>query len=149
MKKIIPIIIISLLLLTGCTNKKYELTSQGNKSDNVYEETVELTYDQYKEKISNNESFIVLLYQTGCSHCESFEPKVNKIIKEYNLEIYSLNLADLSEKEYAVVKNKTFVTGTPTTVFIKEGKYENKLVGDKEEEEIFKFLVDSEYLKEK
>lgn len=149
MKKIIPIIIISLLLLTGCTSKKYELTSQGNKSGNVYEETVELTYDQYKEKISNNESFIVLLYQTGCSHCESFEPKVNKIIKEYNLEIYSLNLADLSEKEYAVVKNKTFVTGTPTTVFIKEGKYENKLVGDKEEEDIFEFLVDSEYLKEK
>jgi thiol-disulfide isomerase/thioredoxin len=149
MKKLIPIIIISVLLLTGCTSEKYILTSQGNTTGNTYEEPIELSYDEYKEKIDNNDSFIVLLYQTGCSHCESFEPKLNEIVKTYNLEIYALNLADLSEKEYAVVKNKTFVSGTPTTVFIKEGKYENKLVGDKDEKYIFEFLISCGYLEEK
>ena len=34
---------------------------------------------------------------------------------------------ELSEKEYAIVKNKTFVSGTPTTIFFKEGVKEESL----------------------
>ena len=56
---------------------------------------------------------------------------------------------DLSDKEYSTIKNKTFVSGTPTTVFIQDGKYVSKVVGDKDEEDIISFLVESGYLEEK
>lgn len=148
MKKILVILttILCLGTLTGCDSSRYEVV---NKLDGEYTSYEDITYNEYKEKVDNKESFVVLLYQTGCSHCEEFEPKLNKVIEEYNLRIYALNLSNLTDKEYAVVKNKTFISGTPTTVSIKLGKYETKLVGNKDEQEILKFLVETEYLKEK
>lgn len=164
MKKILLLIVTIFCLtnLTGCNSEsevnninensiysKYQVNAENNVNSKKYETYIELTYDEYTKKIANNESFIILLYQTGCSHCEAFEPKLNEIITYYNLEIYALNLADLSEKEYSSVKNKTFVSGTPTTVYIKEGKYNSKMVGDKDEQSIIEFLVESNYLEEK
>ena len=57
----------------------------------------------------------------------------------------------MSEEEYQVFKNKTFVTGTPSLVLINEGKYlgsDYKLVGDKSEDELLKFLNEIEVIKE-
>ena len=101
---------------------------------------------------SSTQSFpalMLFIWQTGCSHCESFEPKLNNIISYYNMDIYGLNLRELTEEEYAMVKNKTFVTGTPALVYFSEGAYDTKLVGDKEEEDVLDFLVEIGYLKEK
>lgn len=151
MKKLTLCVMICAVLFSfsGCgLHDKYQVTNE-HKTEKTYKKTNEITYEEYSNKLENNETFIVLLWQTGCSHCESFEPKLNKIIEKYNLEIFSLNLHDLSEKEYSTIKNKTFITGTPTTVYIKEGKYVSKIVGDKDQEEIINFLVESNYLEEK
>jgi hypothetical protein len=155
MKKTFLLGLTILFLMTGCDTdtsiySKYKVTTNESETYTTYQD---LTYDEYKEKIDNKESFVLLLYQTGCSHCESFEPKLNEIISYYNLKIYGLNLAELSDKEYSIVKNKTHVSGTPTTVVIKEGSFENtgddKLVGDKDEQVVLDFLVDNGYLEEK
>lgn len=152
-KNILIISIISLFLITGCGNDlKYKVTKNNGiveSNQKNKKKYIDISYDEYKEKISKNESFVLFLYQTGCSHCESFEPKLNNIISTYDLTIYALNLAELSEKEYAIVKNKTFVSGTPTTIFFKEGVKEESLTGNKNDEEIFKFLVKIGYLEEK
>ena len=58
-------------------------------------------------------------------------------------------LKELDEVEYAKLKNKTFVSGTPSMVYFKDGVYEEKLVGDKSQEETINFLVDIDYLEEK
>lgn len=139
MKKII-IILAVLFCFTGCINS--------NKS-NKYTKTVEIDFEKYSEMISNKESFVLLMWQTGCSHCESFEPKLIDVIKKYDIKIYSINLANLSEVEYAKVKNKTFINGTPTTIYIKKGTTQaNKLIGDKTEENIIQFLKSIKYIKE-
>lgn len=141
-------------MFTGCGGayssyrvKKGNNISVSHKKNS--HEKIDITYDEYTKKLENKESFVLLLYQTGCSHCESFEPKINNIIKEFDLTIYSLNLANLSEKEYAIVKNKTFINGTPTTVFIKDGSADEKMIGDKDEQDIIDFLVEIGYLEEK
>ena len=41
------------------------------------------------------------------------------------------------------------MTGTPTTVYIKNGKYESKLQGNKSEQDIIDFLIACDYLEEK
>lgn len=153
MKKKILIIVTLLTLITGCgSDLKYQISSdskisESNKKNKT--EYIDISYDEYKKKISNKEDFVLFLYQTGCSHCLSYEPKLNKVISDYDLTIYALNLANLSEKEYAVVKNKTFVNGTPTTIFIEDGAKSESLIGDKSEEKILEFLVKIGYLEEK
>lgn len=155
MKKIIVIfmLVIGIMGLTGCDNNDlvYSVTSVGNTTNEEYKEYIDLTYDEFAKKLDNNETFVVLVYKTSCSHCQSFEPKLNKLIETYNLEIYSINLDELSEKQLSIVTNKTFVSGTPTMVFFKEGKNQRNinLVGDKDEEEIISFLLKAEFLKEK
>lgn len=150
MKKIL-IILLSMIVITGCGNKLYngyKITNEG-KSDKKVNSYISLTYEEYKEKIDNKDSFLILLWQTGCAHCESFEPTLNNIISNFNLEIYGLNLAELNEEQYAIVKNKTFIQGTPTMVYFEEGKNNTKMVGNRSEEEVLKFLVGIGYLKER
>ncbi len=125
-----------LLLATGCF-------FGGSK----YSKPIELTYKKYEEKLEKEESFVMLIWRTGCSHCEDFEPKLNKVIKDYDLEVYSINTEEIEEDEYAKLKNKTFITGTPTLVVFEKGKYKAKLVGDKEEKEVINFLKENNYIR--
>lgn len=148
MKRILSLITI-LFILTGCSSQKYQIAKEYRNDSEKYKEYTEITYSEYNKKIKNEESFIILLYQTGCSHCESFEPKLNKLIKEFNLEVYALNLANVTDKEYAIIKNKTFISGTPSTIFFKNGKYEDKLEGNKDKNKIIEFLLEIKYLEEK
>lgn len=149
MKKII-LMLTSLFLITGCGNnsvfKNYEVV---NKSSEKHITTIELTYDEYETKIKNKDSFVLLMWQTGCSHCISFEPTLNKIISYYNLEIYSINLANITDDEYSKIENKTYITGTPTTVVFKDGVTQTKkLIGDRDTETVLEFLARYNYLKE-
>ena len=149
MKKII-LMLTSLLLITGCGNnnvlKKYEVV---NKSSEKHTTTIELTYEEYETKIKNKDSFVLLMWQTGCSHCISFEPTLNKIISYYNLEIYSINLKNVTDDEYSKIENKTFISGTPTTVVFKDGVTQTKkLIGDKDTESVLEFLSKYNYLRE-
>lgn len=113
-----------------------------------YTTYIDIDYTELMEKIDNKEDFILFIYQTGCSHCESFEPKLNEVIKKYNLEIYAINLKDLDDIQYEKVKNRTFVSGTPTTVYFKDGKKEDKITGDKSLEKLMSFLKKAGYIKE-
>ena len=93
---------------------------------------------------------MLLLWQTGCGHCETFEPILNNVVDYYNIEVYSLNIGTLTDTEYAKLENKTFVTGTPTTVAFKDGITQSKkLIGSKDEQTVIDFLVRYGYLEAK
>lgn len=136
MKKILWILCI-IIYMTGC----------GTKIQNYQE----ITYNEYIEKIEKKESFVLFMWQTNCSHCQSFKPIFKKVIQNYGIEnVYALNLDDLTDKEYAKLKNKTFISGTPTTVYIENGVTQTspKIIGDKEENLIIKFFKKIEYIGE-
>ena len=121
MKRIITIMT-CLLLLTGCSKGYKGYTTNKNYLDKNVKTYQNITYSDYKKKIDNKETFMLFVWQEGCSHCEAFEPTLNNVIKKLKIKIYGLDLRSLSEEEYAVFKNKTFITGTPSLVLISEGK---------------------------
>ena len=154
MKKII-IMLLSVLLITGCTSEEKEIfknykVKEGITINESITEVKSLTYEEYENKIKNKDSFVLLLWQTGCGHCETFEPILNNVVDYYNIEVYSLNIGTLTDTEYAKLENKTFVTGTPTTVAFKDGITQSKkLIGSKDEQTVIDFLVRYGYLEAK
>lgn len=81
----------------------------------------EIDYSEYTSLIESKENFILYIGSASCSHCLNFKPTLEKIIQEYQLVVKYIDISKLSEKEYAVLQNKTKLQGTPTVVFVENG----------------------------
>lgn len=135
MKKIL-IILISLFLITGCDNKLKTYT--------------EITYDEYSKMIENEETFILLLGQENCSYCTQFKPTIERVIKEYQIEVKYMDISKLTNTQYSLLKNKTFISGTPYTVFFKDGAFNTttKIKGAKSYDAVINALKKVGYINE-
>lgn len=129
------LMILMILFLTGCGNK---ITT--------YEE---INYNEYSSLIENKEDFVLYIGSASCSHCLNFKPTLEKIIKNYQLDIKYIDISTLTEKEYAVLKNKTKLQGTPTVVFIEDGIVQTspKIQGDMSYTRALEKFKESGYVK--
>lgn len=136
MKKIFLITtILFSLLLTGCSKSK---------------ELISVNYDELSKKIENKDSFVLYVGSSSCSHCADFKPILEKVINKYNLDVYYINMADLSDAKYNAVMKKVDGQGTPTTVYIENGKTKisPKIEGAREYDDIVDFFKDLNMIKE-
>ena len=112
---------------------------------------VSLNIDELVEKIEKEESFPLLIIQDGCSYCELFKPTVKEVSYEYKLNIYTLNLTDLSNKDKEELKNIFTTTSTPIMLFIEsgaEGSTLNRINGNVKKDKLIDKLKLNEYIKE-
>lgn len=110
----------------------------------------ELKYDQVIEKIENKDSFVLLLSQTTCSHCIDFKPKLAKVAKEYEVEIYYIETNLLDSDEHTKLNSYFNFKGTPTTVFVIDGEEKtaaNRIDGDVSKEKIISKLKSNGFIK--
>jgi len=138
MKKIATILLMffCLFLITGCQSNKY---------------ITEVNYSKLEKMLKNKETFAIEIYQTGCTFCESLKPKLNRVLKEYDIHIYSINKADLSNKDRENLKKLYGDVGTPTIIFIEEGEEKGilyRLVGDHSEKQIISKFKSNGYINE-
>ncbi len=98
-----------LFLLTGCT---------GTKPTKSY---TEIGYSEYQKKLENKETFVLYIGSATCSHCQDLKPVLEKVITDYDLEIYYIDLSTLEAKEYNAVWDDANLGGTPTIVFVANG----------------------------
>lgn len=138
MKKIVTTLLMffCLFLVTGCQSNKY---------------ITEVSYSKLEKMLDNKESFAIEVYQTGCSYCESLEPKLNRVLKKYDIHIYSLNKAELSDTEKEKFKKLYGDVGTPTIIFIEDGEEKGilyRLVGDQSEKQIISKFKSNGYITE-
>lgn len=136
--KIFAVLLLILISFTACSLKNEYLK--------------EINYNELVKKIENGESFFFAVVQDGCSHCASFTPKFEEILKEYNVTGYKLNFTNLSDEDNELFKER-FGTGigTPTTIFISNGKEESqlmRLVGNQSKSKIIEKLKTTGYIKE-
>ena len=145
MKKNIIIIAIALLLIGIGT---FFLYATNNPS---YSNIKVLSIDELKEKINNEDSFILIFTQDGCTHCKAFIPVANKVGQKYNITFYDFSITNISEENKAYLKNVAFATATPTTVFIENGKEKstlNRLEGNVQEYKLVDKLKATGYINE-
>ena len=102
------------------------------------------------EKIQNKDSFVLLMSQTTCSHCKDFKPKLARISKEYKVNIYYIEIDLLTDEQNTELKSYFNFSGTPTTVFVKDGEEKSaatRINGDVSEEKIISKLKSNGFIK--
>lgn len=141
MKKlaIITILFASILLVTGCNSEE--------KSTYLKE----VTFDELYEMMNNEKSFILEFVQDGCTHCAVFTPRFENVLEDYQIYAKQLNFSNITEEEYSQIVSDFGTFGTPTVIFIENGKEKttiNRLTGEPSEKEIIRKLTQNGYIEE-
>lgn len=107
MKKMLIILIVMVSLFTvGCTRGSID----------------EISFADYTKMVEQKDSFILFIGSKTCSHCAEYKITLEDVIKKYNVHFKYLDVSQLSETEYQELTDQIKFEGTPTTVFIEEGK---------------------------
>lgn len=123
--------------------------STAAKSDE-YSNIKEISYSDLENMLFEKQSFILLVAQTGCSHCEAYRPVFNKVLKENKITAYEIDTRKLTEQEYMSFNEFAYVSGTPTTIFVKDGEEistSNRLIGNVSSDKIVSRLKALDYIK--
>ena len=124
----------------------------GDKKD-LDKHLVEITVKELQKKIEKEETFILVITQTNCSHCEAFKPVLKDVFKEYDITGYELNTANIADEEKDLYTDLVpNVNGTPTTVFFKKGEettVTNRLVGEVKRDKVVSRLRSLGYIQDK
>lgn len=122
-----------------------------NTNEETYSNIKILSIDELKEKVNQNDSFVLVISKDECSHCKAFLPVLNTVGKNYNLTFYDISQTNLSDEELTYLRNVANISGTPTTVFITNGSEKtttNRLVGEVPEYRIIEKLKAMGYINE-
>ncbi len=144
-KNIILGVLVCILIILICTL----LYIIGKKSDFKSIEDINLT--TLKTKIDNKEKFVLVITQTGCSHCMAYLPILEEIGEDYKLTFYDLNMTNLSDEEKVEFNKLVRISGTPTTIFYTDGEEQStttRLVGEKTKDKIINRLKSEGYINE-
>ena len=126
----IVLVLISILAIGGMVYASIKLNEK-KRNDDKY--LVELNYKELHKKLDKKDSFILVVTRTDCSHCEAFKPKLKTILSDNKIYAYEIATDKLSKDDANKFKSEYNVSGTPTTIFIKDGSevtVNNRLIGD-------------------
>lgn len=142
MKKLFNCLVVILMTFTlfGCANKEEEKS---------YEYSFSGT--EIVERIQNDETFVVYLGTTTCSHCLAFGKLVPTYNEEYNVEIGHVVLDEIETSDpegYQALMEVLVIEYTPTTFFIIDGEIAESVVGVIEEADMVDYLVKHGFLPE-
>lgn len=97
-------------------------------------ELKKITYKEITTKIENEDTFILIVSKSTCSHCATYKPKIKTIAKDYNIDIYYIDYdTENEETQKQLLKNLNLDGSTPITMFFENGKEKsllNRLEGD-------------------
>ncbi len=135
--------------------ESYEKKEEANNSNEVYvssdgnyDRLEILSVNDFHIKQELKETFILVITQTGCGHCTTYKPILNKVLEEYDLKVYEINISNLTYDDRDFLNKLVKYSGTPTTFFYEDGE-ENlglRIVGSASEEKITSRLEEAGYI---
>ena len=116
------------------------LTKNGNNTIVIYDDDDDdddftktsiktINYTEYENLQKNYKDAIVVVVRDGCSWCEKFESVVEEIDENYVTSVY-----------YYESDGKISITGTPTTILIKNGYIVDTINGYKDYDDMVEAL---------
>ncbi len=123
-----------------------DLEKENNEDDNpnIGEGLVVIEVDDLENMVNNKETFILVYSSDYCSHCIEYKPILKKVLNDYNLTAYEIKSDNIGNTDIETFKNIVDVTGTPTTMFFKDGKEistSSRLKGSKTYDELVDFFT--------
>ena len=115
-KKIVFILVILILLLTGCNNKdsKFYLDDKYYNTDGSF---IEIEKDDLEKIIKNKESFIIFTHLPYCTFSVPCDVVFQTFLNENKMSFYSMPYDELSEIEF--FKDIKYA---PSVIIINKGK---------------------------
>lgn len=136
MKKILLCFLIFFgLLVSGCSSKFNGYT--------------EISYNELMKKVANGETFPLVIGSSECSACANYQIVMEKFIRDYQVEVFEIDLTKLNDNEYNELMTATSFTGTPTTLFYEEGKltsYFNRIGGSSSKSVVEDYFRNNGYI---
>lgn len=121
----------------------------GIKNSKSYQSIEEINLTTLKDKLNNKDKFVLVVTQTGCSHCTAYLPVLEEIGEEYKLKFYDINITNLADEEKTEFNSLVRISGTPTTIFYTDGEEQStstRLVGEKTKDKIITRLKSEGYI---
>ena len=72
--------------------------------------------DIVDDMIKNEESFVLFIGSTSCTHCDAFKVTINKVVENYDVDIKYIDISKLNNNELSSLQSKFPFSGTPTTI---------------------------------
>lgn len=135
MKKILLLISVALLLLTGCSDGIPEKVKDKAASTT---ETTQVKPSYLVELIENQESFVFVFENTWCGACQFMQPINDEVVRRTGQPIYFVQMDKTSKAQLTLIyKYVTQPAATPTYVIVLNGVVKESftpdiLVGDDE-----------------
>ena len=82
----------------------------------------EIKADEVIKMMENKEDFILVISKTTCSYCNEYKPKLERIAKEYKIDMYYIQVDLIDEDDKEKFNSYFSYSGTPETVFIRNGE---------------------------
>lgn len=139
MKKKLFIIIAIILIVGSLSALIFAGVKLYQNKVNQDKHLVNLSFNDLQEKINNKETFILVITQTTCSHCQEYKPILKKVLADYDIYAYEIEQDTLTQDERKELEHIASISGTPTTIFIIDGQEKsttNRLIGPAEETKI-------------
>ncbi len=136
MKKFLIILSFVLIFVTGCGSKKFT----------TYDE---ISYNDYKDLVSNKKTFPLVIGSSTCSACSLFKPTMEAFISKYNIDVKYIDISKLSTEESNSFMSEVGFKSTPTTVFYVNGKQESaylRIVGSESLDNVVKAYTRMGYI---
>lgn len=108
------------LCLLGCQSKEELPKGKGTQPM--------VSLSQVQEKLQQKDSFYLLFTQSGCISCKEFHVVVSSFLREYKIEIQTMNLTEQGTPLTSFLSKyfPSFST-TPSLYIIKDGIVQNQL----------------------
>lgn len=73
------------------------------------------------QKINNDDTFILYVMQDDCKFCKAFYPTFIKVLREYDLISYAMDISNISDEDLQLYNEYFDISGTPTVLFYDKG----------------------------
>lgn len=121
MKKLWIVVVIGLIVLSGC---------QSYERDKSKGEVRALTVENFKKKLSKKEDFVVAITQESCEYCTLFTEMFTKYSSNHRVVLNDIvidNDPTMNRTDLVKELRKTFpdLQNTPSIYYVKDGKLDD------------------------